>query len=110
MKKNYINVVVKAPGEAAKITQIENTLEAFQKIVGGYIETLTFATDCTIVCNEEGLLIGLPYNCRIFSADFYGTIVLCGVDGDNFTNFGLTNRQLKLLFPSWFAECDEDEE
>lgn len=54
MKKNYINVVVKAPGEAAKITQIENTLEAFQKIVGGYIETFTIATDCTIVCNEEG--------------------------------------------------------
>lgn len=107
MKKNYINVVVKAPGEAAKITQIENTLEAFQKIVGGYIETFTIATDCTIVCNEEGLLIGLPYNCRMFGADFYGTVMLCGVKGEDFCDIGLTNRQLKLLFPSWFTEGSE---
>ena len=33
-----IKVVLAEPGKKAKVTEIENTLENLQKIVGGYIE------------------------------------------------------------------------
>lgn len=104
MKKAFIKVAVKEPGHYIHLEHVENTLEAFQRLVGGHIETITIATGCVIICNDEGLLSNLPYNCRTFGADFYGTIVLCGVDGENFSDLGLTNRQLKLLFPMWFVQ------
>lgn len=42
-----IRVLVKEPGKEAELREIPNTLEDLQCIVGGYIETVTFAEDCT---------------------------------------------------------------
>lgn len=56
-------VVVKADG-AVSLVDIENHFEAFQKVVGGYIEGV-FQNDITIYVNEEGLFHGLPPNGRI---------------------------------------------
>lgn len=81
-----MRVIRKRPGEAPEIVEIENTLEALQKEVGGYIETLTLTQDAVIICNEEGRLHGLPYNCTLCGAAFVGTILLAGVDGDEFTD------------------------
>ena len=39
----------------------KNRLEALQKIVGGYIEIIHINGN-DVVLNEEGKLIGLPYN------------------------------------------------
>ena len=39
--------------------EIENTLEAEQKFVGGLIECTALTEDIDLVCNEEGWLIGL---------------------------------------------------
>lgn len=38
------------------------TLEAMQQVVGGYIEMVRPAADLTLVCNEEGVGLGLPVN------------------------------------------------
>lgn len=59
-KLDKIRAVVKRPGEAAFMTVINNELETLQKIVGGYIETITIADNLVIVCNEEGKLKNLP--------------------------------------------------
>ena len=79
-----IRVLVKEPGKEAELREIQNTLEALQCIVGGYIETVTFAEDCTLIVNEEGKLQGLPVNFRIFGDVIVGTAVLAGVDGEEF--------------------------
>ena len=49
-----ISVLIKEPGKKPRRESIPNTLEALQRVVGGYIETVTFASDVVIICNEEG--------------------------------------------------------
>lgn len=65
---------------------IPNDLHTLQELVGGYIETVTLATDVCIICNEEGRLLGLTHNCKFCGTDFVGPILLVGVDGDEFTD------------------------
>lgn len=87
MKENQILVIIKEPGQAPRVEPLfYNTLESFQKAVGGYIETFTLAEDLVLICNEEGRLRGLPYNTAIAGCVFHGTIVAAGVRGDDFAS------------------------
>lgn len=90
MKNDMIKVIVKNPGEAPSVKYISNTLEAFQELVGGYIETVTMAKDVVILCNEEGRLRGLPFNCEVCGVRFVGPIVFVGVSGEDFDDFPLS--------------------
>ena len=59
-----MKVIIKRPcdqfGEEATIP---NTLKALQEAVGGYIETTpTCLSGLVMVVNEEGKLMGLPFN------------------------------------------------
>ena len=81
-----IKVYVKEPFYAPELRRIPNTLEALQKIVGGYIETVTLASDLVIICNEEGQMLELPYNCDVNGVGFCGTIVFAGIDGEEFAD------------------------
>lgn len=86
-----IRVLVKEPGKEAELREMPYTLKALQSAVGGYIKTVTFAEDCTLVVNEEGKLKGLPMNFRIFGDVIAGTAVLAGVNGEEFCS--LTDKQ-----------------
>lgn len=81
-----MRVIYKAPGGKPEIRDIPNTLEELQASVGGYIESCTFATNAAVICNEEGRLRGLPYNCRFLGVDFVGPILIVGIDGDEFAD------------------------
>ena len=81
-----IRVIRKRPGCLRELIQVENTLEALRQEVGGYIETVTFARDTCIICSEEGRLLGLPYNVTFLGVDFMGTILIVGVDGEEFSD------------------------
>ena len=81
-----MKVIIKQPGKEPEVAEIENTLPALQRAVGGYIETVTLATDCCIICNEEGRLEGLPYNLTFCGVSFVGPILVVGVDGDEFSS------------------------
>ena len=95
-----IKVIVKRPDEKyGHVTGISYTLENLQKIVGGYIETLTLP-GFTIICNEEGILLGLERNCMVYGFTFFGTIVVAGVKGDDFDDVGIS-------FEEWKAIIDE---
>lgn len=78
-----MKAIRKKPGCAPELIDIDNTLAALQIEVGGYIETVSIA-DVVIICNEEGRLCGLPYNCRFVGVDFVGTILVVGRDQDEF--------------------------
>lgn len=87
MKERQILIIKKKPGKAPEIEQFfENSLESFQKAVGGYIETVTFASNACVICNEEGRLMDLPYNCNFYGVDFVGTILIVGVKGEEFAS------------------------
>lgn len=94
--KDYINVITKQPGQMFRTGQMKNELEALQAEVGGYIETVTFNIPLinnplrheriVVVCDEKGRLKGYEPNCRISGVDFYGPIIICGVDGEEFAD------------------------
>ena len=87
MKEKQIMIMLKRPGCEPELEPLfDNTLEAFQEAVGGYIETFTLAPDLVIICNEEGKLRGLPYNVTIAGEDFVGTVLAVGVKGDEFAS------------------------
>ena len=96
MKK--IKVIVKRPDSVPYSTHISNSLENLQKTVDGYIETVTLSSDCVVICNEEGMLRGLPYNCNICGIDFVGTIGFAGINGDEFSDIPLSFKNFKELF------------
>lgn len=72
----------KDAADPGHMREIENTLEAFQELVGGYIETFTFSTDTTLVINEEGRLLGLPVNMDFFGHRFFGPMIFVGYNDD----------------------------
>lgn len=57
-----IEALVFRVGEKSVIEQIGSSLEAMQKIVGGYIQALPLGSGLVLICNEEGRLKGLPVN------------------------------------------------
>lgn len=86
-RERQILVIIKEPGKAPMVEPLfENDLKAFQKAVGGHIETVTITTDLAVICNEEGRLKGMPWNCTAFGVDFVGTILAAGVKGDEFVS------------------------
>ena len=91
-----MKVIIKEPGQRSRVTEIENSLSALQEAVGGYIETVTFAEDCCIICNEEGRLQELPYNLTFCGVSFVGTILFVGVLGDEFADLSKEYAEILL--------------
>jgi hypothetical protein len=52
------------PGYAKTIHKENDkfTLDQLQKLVGGYIQVIELKDDRQMIINEEGKLMGLPYN------------------------------------------------
>lgn len=99
MKKEAIHVIIKNPGRRAEPREIPNTLEELQGIVGGYIETVRFASDCLIICNEEGKLRNMEPNLFLCGELFVGPIILCGVDGEEFDDIPMPYDMFCELIP-----------
>ena len=65
MKEEKIKVLALLPMELPKELELDNTLEAMQKFVGGLIECIALSdtgSEVTLVCNDEGKLLSLPLN------------------------------------------------
>ena len=57
---------------------------------------MTLTSDVVIICNEEGRLKNLPYNCDLFGVSLVGTIIFAGVDGEEFAD--LPDKVERILF------------
>lgn len=99
-----ISVLIKEPGKSPRHVWISNTLENLQKTVGGYIESVTLATDMCIICNEEGRLMNLPHNCNVCGIDFVGTIILCGIAGEELADLPGDWESWKTCFRSLWEQ------
>ena len=99
-----IKVLIKDPGKKPRSVYISNTIENLQKTVGGYIEAVTLASDLVIICNEEGRLKNLSHNCHICGVDFVGTIIFCGIEGENFADIPCDYAAAKMMFKSLWEE------
>ena len=80
-------------GKMPEVREIDGSLASMQELVGGLVEDVSWDDEkMALICNDEGLLLGLPPNrsirweetsgCAIIHGDFF----LCGVDGENYTS------------------------
>ena len=93
-----IKVIVKQPYNQPEELEIEDTLENWQKQVGGYIQFLPtpYNDDVQIICNEEGKIKRLQGNFMIpeFNDYIVGTAVFCSFDKQGELK-SLTEEQIK---------------
>lgn len=108
--KNLWRIVFVEPGKPAYAAEIEGTLRAEQRAVGGKIEIVCNQDDTAILCNEEGKLEGLPANRRIDGGGvLVGNFFVIGEGEENFRS--LTEEEIQKYLAR-FSEPEEitDEE
>ena len=95
-----ITVVACYPGKQAVVTRIQNTLEAKQAFVGGYIQAVyPFDDPIALIANEEGKLTGMDPCRALFDEEgniydiIVGPFLICGLDDEGFVS--LTPQQQK---------------
>lgn len=103
-EENKLRVVMVEPGKPAYETEIDNTLEAEQKAVGGYIEVVPLGDGKLLICNEEGKLSGMQGNRRLGKDIIAGPFFIVGEDGDGFRS--LTYEEAKESLKR-FAEPED---
>lgn len=89
---NLLSVVYVEPNRKPFVSEIEHTLNAEQKAVGGLIELVYNDDETAIVCNEEGKLKGMEGNRRIGN----GSSIIAG----SFFIVGLTEGDFRSLTES----------
>ena len=84
------------PYELPEEIEIENTLEAKQHLVGGYIECVYPTNDDSVVfiCNEEGKMNGMKLNRDIGYDIIAGPFIILGDDYENGDFKSLTEDQI----------------
>ena len=83
---------------------IDNTLDAMQKVVGGYIEPI-YLDDVAVIVNEEGKINGSPLNRSLYENGerfdiAAGTFFICGLGEENFDS--LTPEQQKKYVEEFY--------
>ena len=90
-----MNVLVVEPGTIPYEKEI-NGLAEMQTVVGGLIDAIyPFKEKVAVVCNDEGLLLDMPFN-RSMEGGYggvFGTFFVCGLTEDSFCS--LTPEQVK---------------
>ncbi len=83
-----MRAIVKEPGKEPIEVLIENKLETFQRLVGGYIQPVTIDEGVVLLCNEEGKLHGLEPNFFLGAIGdlIVGPVVIVGAQGDEFVD------------------------
>ena len=94
-----MKILVVPPEKVPEEMEISGSLESMQKVVGGLIQAIyPFEDPVALVCNEEGKLLGLPWNRALYDGDdnlyeiIAGTFFICGIDSDDFCS--LTDEQV----------------
>ena len=87
MKEAKIKVLALLPMEPPKVVELDYTLEAMKKFVGGNIECLPLCdlgAEFTLVCNDEGKLLELPPNRMLWGGADYlaGSGFIAGTDSE----------------------------
>lgn len=85
-----MRAIVVEPMKMPRVEEVGNTLQELQKAVGGSIEVVPaeLGDDALVICNEEGKIMGLPYNRCVYDADgipydvIAGTFILCDENRD----------------------------
>lgn len=91
-----IMAITMEPGGNPVAQTIENTLEAMQGIVGGYIEVVPLGNGLLLICNEEGKLKGLDPTIWIGNDFISGSFIVCRSDGEEFSSITAEDTEILL--------------
>lgn len=100
-----MNVLVVEPGYMPYEKEI-NGLKEEQNLVGGRIQAIyPFEEEVAVVCNEEGLLMDLPFNRSVPGGygGVFGTFFVCGLGEEDFTS--LTPEQAER-YKEFFSKAE----
>ena len=100
-----MKVLVIAPLEEPVLREIDGSLAAMQRIVGGTIQAVyPFEEPVALVCHDEGKLLGLPLNRALYHPEtgelcdvIAGTFFLCGAPPGSGDFASLTGEQVRLF-------------
>lgn len=98
-----MRVLVVEPLKVPYEKEIDGSLKSMQAVVGGLIEAIFPFEDAEIalVCNDEGKIMGLPFNRALRDEDdriydvIAGTFFLCRAPADSENFEGLTEGQME---------------
>ena len=100
MNSDTIKILIVEPGKAPYAAEIPAGLESLQKLVGGLIQALyPFDDPVAVIANDEGKLLGLPWNRPLFDEEgniydiLVGTFLVTGLTEDDFGS--LTDEQIQ---------------
>ena len=109
-----MKVIIKNPGEPiGHYEEIKNDLHALQRKVGGYVEAVTIKPDLVMLCDEDGIDKGAEKN---FLMEFRsgkhqwirGMVLICGADGEEFTDVTTNLETWELYLLMWGNETKEE--
>lgn len=92
---NKIQVLIKQPGKAAQLQAIDNTLEALQNIVQGYIEAVQLPGGTVMLINEDGHHTGQAWNFNYMGSPVHGPAIFTGCTGEVLSS--ITPDELETL-------------
>lgn len=92
-----IRVIEKRPKQPITLRWIEDDLDKYQAVVGGYIETVPLdgVPGIVLICNEEGKLRGLEPNVINGADVIVGPVIAARVSGEDFSS--LTESDLETV-------------
>ena len=100
-QNNLMRIVYVEPNRRPFVSEIENTLEAEQKAVGGLIELIGNGDGTFLVGNDESKLIGMEGNRILESgAVIAGPFFVVGDDGENFRS--LTDDEIEKYMDMFY--------
>ena len=99
-----MKILVVEPLRVPYEKEIDGSLASMQAVVGGLIQLLYPFEDSelALICNDEGKIMGLPYNRALRDEDgriydvVAGTFFLCRAPADSENLVGLTEGQVKF--------------
>lgn len=95
-----VKVLIKKPGQEPYIEEVENKLETFQEIVGGYIECVEFPglENVDLFVNEEGKLNNLEGNFWLpeYEDCVVGTCYMVGFDPEEGESVDIPEKAIEF--------------
>lgn len=96
-------IIKRVDRKDAYTAAVSDSLENLQKFVGGYIEAVTIYRETedrpgvVIICNEEGVIQGLPFNCRIGGLPIFGDFLILGTKGPEFCDVPIAPKLINKI-------------
>lgn len=96
-----MRVLVVEPERRPEVRDIDDSLKAMQKIVGGLIQPIYLDDSVALICNDEGKLMNLTANRGLRDKNgqiydiVFGTFFLCGAHADSDSFASLTSEQIE---------------